>query len=262
MDVTRNEFQDLVGAYALDACEPDEAAAIDAYIAEQRRRGGRSRAAARRRGLARRGRRAEPAGRRCATACSPRPPSASTRSRRSTRCAARPSGSSALLDSLEPADLDVVTYNGLSVRDLVAHVAIVDEAFVGEHGRGRRRRSSFIGADAVAEMTEAAAAGDGRLVVRARSATAARAARAGAGRPRRAAARRRPGRRLLARVGARDPGVRDVDALPRHRVGARPRPKRRSSRRCCARWPSSRSRRCRSRWRPRATSTRAAPLES
>ena len=34
MDVTRNEFQDLVGAYALDACDPEEAAAIDAFIAE------------------------------------------------------------------------------------------------------------------------------------------------------------------------------------------------------------------------------------
>src|SRR5471032_2802467 len=33
MDVTRNEFQDLVGAYALDACDPEEAAAIDSYIA-------------------------------------------------------------------------------------------------------------------------------------------------------------------------------------------------------------------------------------
>ena len=34
MDVTRHEFQDLVGAYALDACDPAEAAAMDAYIAE------------------------------------------------------------------------------------------------------------------------------------------------------------------------------------------------------------------------------------
>ena len=33
MDVTRSEFQDLVGAYALDACEPEEAAALDAYVA-------------------------------------------------------------------------------------------------------------------------------------------------------------------------------------------------------------------------------------
>ena len=40
----------------------------------------------------------------------------------------------ALLDTIEPADLDVETFNGLTVRDLVAHVAIVDEAFVGESG--------------------------------------------------------------------------------------------------------------------------------
>ena len=34
MDVTRSEFQDLVGAYALDACDPEEAVAIDSFIAE------------------------------------------------------------------------------------------------------------------------------------------------------------------------------------------------------------------------------------
>ena len=48
MDVTRSEFQDLVGAYALDACEPEEATAIDAYIADPRRRGRGGRALARR----------------------------------------------------------------------------------------------------------------------------------------------------------------------------------------------------------------------
>ena len=61
----------------------------------------------------------------------------------------------ALLDSIEPADLDVMTYNGLSVRDLVAHVAIVDEAFVGRGARIADSTWSFIGADAVAQMTEA-----------------------------------------------------------------------------------------------------------
>ena len=149
MDVTRSEFQDLVGAYALDACEPDEAAAIDAYIADARRRGRRGRAPARRRGLARRGRRA--ATRRsalrdrllaaAAERVDPLPPVDALR-RETDRF-------EALLDSLDAADLDVATYNGLTVRDLVAHVAIVDEAFVAG-GRAsptsvvhrRRRRSS------------------------------------------------------------------------------------------------------------------------
>ena len=36
----------------------------------------------------------------------------------------------------------MITYNGLSVRDLVAHVAIVDEAFVAEAGAGVDGRSS------------------------------------------------------------------------------------------------------------------------
>ena len=34
MDVTRYEFQDLVGAYVLDAVDPEEVAAIDVFIAE------------------------------------------------------------------------------------------------------------------------------------------------------------------------------------------------------------------------------------
>ena len=54
-----------------------------------------------------------------------------------------------------PGDLERETYNGLSVRDLVAHVAIVDEAFVRVGGTVRRRTWPFIGADAVAAMTEA-----------------------------------------------------------------------------------------------------------
>ena len=33
MDLTPEAFEDLIGAYALDACEPDEVAAIDAYVA-------------------------------------------------------------------------------------------------------------------------------------------------------------------------------------------------------------------------------------
>ena len=57
-----------------------------------------------------------------------------------------------MLDSLTPADLDAVTYNGLTVRELVAHVAIIDEAFVAEAAEAKR---AFIGADEVVEITGA-----------------------------------------------------------------------------------------------------------
>ena len=33
MDLTPEEFDDLVGAYALDACEPDEVEAMERYVA-------------------------------------------------------------------------------------------------------------------------------------------------------------------------------------------------------------------------------------
>ena len=32
MDVTPEIFEDVIGAYALDACEPDEVRAIDGYV--------------------------------------------------------------------------------------------------------------------------------------------------------------------------------------------------------------------------------------
>ena len=36
MDLTADEFDDLVGAYALDACEPDEVEAMERYVAANR----------------------------------------------------------------------------------------------------------------------------------------------------------------------------------------------------------------------------------
>jgi uncharacterized protein (TIGR03083 family) len=154
MDVTRNEFEDLVGAYALDACDPDEAAAIDAFIAEnadaaaeaERLRGAAAwlgAVDALKPPLALRDRV-------LAAAVDPLPPVDALR-RETVRF-------ETLLDALDPSDLDVPTYNGLSVRDLVAHVAIVDEAFVRESGHGGygpAGRWPFIGADAVAAMTDA-----------------------------------------------------------------------------------------------------------
>ena len=188
MDVTRNEFQDLVGAYALDACDPEEAAAIDAYVADARRRGRRGRAAARRRGVARRGRRAEPAASRCATACSPWRPSASTRCRRSTRSGARPSASRRCSTRSTPADLDV--------RDLQRSDRARSRRARRDRRRGVRRRRRPAPSHVVVHRCRrgrgddrARAAGDGRLVVRADPSTAS-ARPGGADRPRRAAARR------------------------------------------------------------------------
>ena len=156
MDVTRSEFEDLVGAYALDACDSEEAAAIDAYIAEHA-------------DAAKEAERLRDAAAWLGAVGALNPPS-DLRSRLLAAAAERPSPLppvdalrseserfEALLGSLEPADLGVETYNGLTVRDLVTHVAIVDEAFVEaafaiETGAPTW---SFIGADAVAEMTEA-----------------------------------------------------------------------------------------------------------
>src|ERR1700722_14897314 len=156
MDVTRSEFQDLVGAYALDACEPEEVAALDAYVAahaEAAAEAERLRDAAAWLG-----------------AVGALNPPATLRDRLLAAAAERPDPLppvealrretdrfEALLDSLSPSDLDAVTYNGLRVRDLVAHIAIVDEAFVAEAPLDDTHTStwSFIGADAVAQMTDA-----------------------------------------------------------------------------------------------------------
>ena len=152
MDVTRSEFQDLVAAYALDACDPDEATAIDAYIAAHADAAAEAErlrdaaawlgavgalnppAALRDRLLAVAAERVDPL------------PSVDALRRETERF-------EELLDSLDPADLCAVTYNGLTVRELVAHVAIVDEAFVAEAAESKR---AFIGADAVVEITGAA----------------------------------------------------------------------------------------------------------
>lgn len=155
MDVTRNEFEDLVGAYALDACEPDEAVAIDAFIADN---ADAATEAERLRGAAA-----------WLGAVGALDPPVALRDRLMVAMTERPDPLppvdalrretdrlEALLDSLEPADLEVQTFNGLSVRDLVAHIAIVDEAFVGEAPlAGATSTWSFIGADAVTQMTEA-----------------------------------------------------------------------------------------------------------
>ena len=149
MDVTRREFQELVGAYALDACEPDEAVAIDAYVAAN------PDAAAEVERL-----RDAAAWLGAVGALNP-PPTLRDRllAVANERVDALAPGDAlrretarfeALIDSLTTADLEAVTYNGLTVRELVAHVAIVDEAFVAD---ALGAADSFIGSDAVEQLT-------------------------------------------------------------------------------------------------------------
>jgi len=152
MDVTHSEFQDLVGAYALDACEPEEAAALDAYVAANA-------------DAAAEAERLRTAAAWLGAAGALNPP-ASLRDRllavASERVDALPPVEAlrreterfvTLLDLLTPADLDAVTYNGLTVRELVAHVAIIDEAFVA--GADDSVGPMLIGADHVETLTRA-----------------------------------------------------------------------------------------------------------
>jgi uncharacterized protein (TIGR03083 family) len=149
MDVTRSEFQDLVGAYALDACDPDEAAAMDAYVAEHEDAAAeaeRLRVVAAWLGAA--GALHPPMALRdrllaaVAEPVAPLPPVDALR-RESARF-------EMLLDTLADDDLAIATENGLSVRDLVTHVAIVDEAFVATVGQ-----TSYVDASSVETMTHA-----------------------------------------------------------------------------------------------------------
>jgi uncharacterized protein (TIGR03083 family) len=152
MDVTRSEFQDLVGAYALDACEPEEATAIDAYIAANA-------------DAAAEAERLRDAAAWLGAAGALNPP-ASLRDRLLAVATERVEGLPpvealrreterfvTLLDSLEEQDLDAVTFNGLTVRELVAHVAIIDEAFVA--GAGDESNNVVVAADLVEALTAA-----------------------------------------------------------------------------------------------------------
>ena len=123
MDVTRSEFQDLVGAYALDACDPEEAAAIDAYVAEHADAAAeaeRLRDVAAWLGAA--GALHPPVALRdrllaaAVLPVEPLPPADALR-RETARF-------ELLLDSLDDHDLERPTENGLTVRDLVAHVLL------------------------------------------------------------------------------------------------------------------------------------------
>jgi uncharacterized protein (TIGR03083 family) len=147
MDLTAKQFEDLIGAYALDACDPDEVAALDAYVdahpdVEPDLERLRAAAAA------------------LGAAGAVRPPP-DLRSRMLHMAAERVAPVSpaeaieaetdrfdALLDTIGDDDLAAVTANGLTVHELVSHVEAIDRAFIDAAASG-----AFIGAGEVATIT-------------------------------------------------------------------------------------------------------------
>jgi len=150
MDLTPNDFEDLVGAYALDACEPHEAEAMERYLAanhdarvevERLREvaAGIGAAGASRPPVALRERLMHAAGDRVTAAA----PDVALQ-RETDRF-------DEFLNTLDETDLEVVTENGLTVRELVQHVEVVDRALVDS---ADDPAGAFIGADEVAVITE------------------------------------------------------------------------------------------------------------
>jgi uncharacterized protein (TIGR03083 family) len=131
--------RELLGAYALDACDDDEAAAVEAFLERDDDAAGEAR------------RLRETAAWLGATAALvPAPGLRETVLARARRM--RPSAAEAgddpalrlfraqtdrfeaLLDELTPDQLDVVTFNGLTVRELVVHMAAMESAFAASVG--------------------------------------------------------------------------------------------------------------------------------
>jgi uncharacterized protein (TIGR03083 family) len=151
MDLTAEQFEDLIGAYALDACEPDELAAVERYAAANA-------------GAAAEVERLREVAAGLGAAGASRPPVAlRDRLLRSAAERVRPLSAqealqdetdrfNALLDTITDADLDAPTENGLSVRQLVQHVEAIDRAFV---AAAADSSVGFIGADEVAQITAA-----------------------------------------------------------------------------------------------------------
>jgi uncharacterized protein (TIGR03083 family) len=129
MDLTPEAFEDLVGAYALDACEPDEVAAMERYVAAHREAAdeverlrevaaGVGAAGASRPPVALRERLLHTATDRVL----PLAPDIALQ-RETDRF-------DSFLSTVEEGDLETPTENGLTVRELVQHVEAIDRAFV------------------------------------------------------------------------------------------------------------------------------------
>jgi uncharacterized protein (TIGR03083 family) len=149
MDLTPDQFEDLIGAYALDACEPDEVAALDAYVRDHpasRAEVERLRDAAAALGAA--GALEPPVALRdrvldlAAERVRPVTPTEALQ--------AETDRFQSFLATLSDDDLAAVTHNGLSVHDLVAHLEAIDRAFVSEADTPTR---AYIGPNDVAEIT-------------------------------------------------------------------------------------------------------------
>jgi uncharacterized protein (TIGR03083 family) len=153
MDLNRDSFEDLIGAYALDACDEDEAAAVDRYIAanpEAYEEAERLRSAAAWLG-----------------ATGPLVPPPNLRSSLLARieptvAATGAAAYGAITDRFEAEarsfagpDLDTRTYNGLTVRELVAHLDAIDGTF-SEELRSPTPNRPFIDANTVVEITDRA----------------------------------------------------------------------------------------------------------
>jgi len=149
MDLTPQEFEDVIGAYALDACEPEETATIDAYVARHPE-------------AATEVERLREAAAALGSVGALRPPLA-LRARLMTAVSEHSATASArealdaetrrfdeLLTSLDDAALGLPTENGLTVHSLVAHVEAVDRAFAAE---ADNPRFGFIGANEVEAIT-------------------------------------------------------------------------------------------------------------
>jgi uncharacterized protein (TIGR03083 family) len=149
MDLTPQSFEDLIGAYALDACEPDEVEAVDGYIARNPE-------------AAREVERLREAAAAIGSAGALRPPLA-LRDRLLTAVSEQTVSANArdaleletqrfeeLIDGLDPDVLELPTENGLSVRELVAHIEAIDRAFVTE---ADTPQYGFIGAAEVSAIT-------------------------------------------------------------------------------------------------------------
>jgi hypothetical protein len=146
----REVFDDLVGAYALDAVDADEALALDQFISRDP-------------DAAREAERLREAASWLGAIGALEPPS-SLRARLLTTAAERPSMVSpqeaytaeterldSLFGELDASELDVETANGLTVTDLVVHLAALDAAFASEL---RTPNITWIGANEVAAITE------------------------------------------------------------------------------------------------------------
>ena len=149
MDLTPDEFEDLVGAYALDACEPDEVEAMERYIAANRAAAAeveRLREVASGIGAAGASRPPVALLERLLVSAADRvaPVAADVALQRET------DRFEAFLATLDERDLEAPTENGLTVRELVQHVEAVDRAFL---AAADDPASAYIGPDDVAAIT-------------------------------------------------------------------------------------------------------------